>query len=277
MGESIVVTGVGDGMGREVAKLLIAAGHSVSGFDVDRAAIDSLREEFKSYGDSRYHLDAFDITDRKKIKQFKDAVLEKFGRADTVLSNIGIGFFGPFEEVDLEKALKCFEINVIGASAVFQSFIPSMRTRKSGKLIAMTSLVGRIPFPFESIYTASKFSLTGLMLSLRYEVAPFGIKVAIIEPAQVSTKFAEKIHHLPSESSPYRERVRRFIDRDNVLIKTAPTPSYAANKILKVVLAKNPKFFNQIDFRSTFFLWLNKFLPMWMRDLILINYMDIRV
>jgi short-subunit dehydrogenase len=114
------------------------------------------------------------------------------------------------------------------------------------------------------------------MLSLRYEVQPFGIKVAIIEPAQVSTKFAAKIHHLPRETSPYRDRVKRFIDRDNELIKTAPNPSFAAKKIFNVVTNNKPKFFNQIDFRSTFFLWLNKFLPMSMRDFILLNYMNIK-
>jgi short-subunit dehydrogenase len=276
MNDIIVVTGIGDGMGREVAKLLMQAGHSVSGFDVDATAVASLQKEFSKYKDSQYHLESFDITNRPRIKAFTNNVLSKFGKVDTVLSNIGIGFFGPFEEIDMEKALKCFEINVIGASAVFQSFIPSMRERKNGKLIAMTSLVGRIPFPFESIYTATKFSLTGLMLSLRYEVQPFGIKVAIIEPAQVSTKFAAKIHHLPKESSPYRDRVKRFIDRDNELIKTAPNPSFAAKKIFNVVTNNKPKFFNQIDFRSTFFLWLNKFLPMSMRDFILLNYMNIK-
>jgi len=101
-----------------------------------------------------------------------------------VLSNVGIGFFGPFEEVDLEKALKCLEINVIGASAIFQAFIPSMREQGHGKLIAMSSLVGQVPFPFESIYSASKFAIEGLVLSLRYEVEPFGIRVALVEPAQ---------------------------------------------------------------------------------------------
>jgi short-subunit dehydrogenase len=141
----------------------------------------------------------------------------------------------------------------------------------------MSSLVGRIPFPFESIYTASKFAVTGMMLSLRYEVAPFGLRVSIIEPAQVSTTFAAKIHVLPKEGSPYRARARRFIDRDNELIKTAPTPVFAARRIVKVVTARKPALFNQIDFSSSFLLWINKFLPTGLRDSILVNYMDIKV
>ncbi|MBN1534401.1 MAG: SDR family NAD(P)-dependent oxidoreductase [Spirochaetes bacterium] len=276
MKQVIVITGCGDGMGRHVAKLLAAEGHSVAGFDVDAAGIKSLDKELREIGGDHYVV-PMDITDRKGILKFRDRVLERFGHVDTVLSNVGIGFFSPFEEADLEKALKCLEINVIGCSAIFQAFLPSMRERKSGKLIAMSSLVGRIPFPFESIYSASKFAITGLVASMRYEVKPFGIQVALIEPAQVSTTFAAKIHVLPKEGSPYRERAGRFIKRDDELIKTAPTPEAAAKRILKVVLAKKPAFFNQVDFMSTFFLFLNNFLPRGIRDAILVNHMDIKV
>ena len=276
MKQVVVITGLADGMGRHVAKMLAEAGTSIAGFDVDAERIKTLGEELKQIGGDHL-LETIDITDRKKISKFRDRVLEKYGYVDTVLSNVGIGFFSPFEEADLEKALRCLDINVIGASAIFQAFIPSMRERKKGKLIAMSSLVGRIPFPFEAIYTASKFAITGLMLSMRLEVKPFGIDVAIIEPAQVSTSFAAKIHVLPKDGSPYRERARRFIERDDELIKTAPTPEFAAKKIVKVVLAKRMSLFNQIDFMSSFFLWINQVLPRGIRDSILVNYMDIKV
>ena len=276
MGQIVVITGCADGMGRHVAKMLAAAGHSVAGFDVDSEGITSLMEELKEIG-GEHLLETIDITDRPAIKTFRDRVLARYGYVDTVLSNVGIGFFSPFEEVDLEKALQCLEINVIGAAAIFQAFIPSMRERQSGKLIAMSSLVGRIPFPFESIYSASKFAVTGMVLSLKYEVEPFGIQVALIEPAQVSTSFAAKIHVLPPENSVYRDRARRFIERDNELIKTAPTPPYAAEKIMKVIEAERPPLFNQIDFMSTFFLWLNQVLPRSIRDAILVNHMRIKV
>ena len=276
MGQVVVITGCADGMGRHVAKMLAAAGHSVAGFDVDSKGIASLVEELKEIGGDHL-LETIDITDRPAIKTFCDRVLARYGHVDTVLSNVGIGFFSPFEEVNLEKALQCLEINVIGAAAIFQAFIPSMREQGSGKLIAMSSLVGRIPFPFESIYSASKFAVTGMMLSLKYEVEPFGIQVALIEPAQVSTSFAAKIHVLPPEGSVYRDRARRFIERDDDLIKTAPTPPFAAKKIMKIIEAKKPPLFNQIDFMSTFFLWINQVLPRSIRDAILVNHMNIKV
>jgi short-subunit dehydrogenase len=263
-------------MGRHVAQMLAQAGHTVAGFDVDAGGIVSLKKELSEIGGDHL-LEAINITDRPAIAKFRDQVLARFGHVDTVLSNVGIGFFSPFEEANLEKALKCLEINVIGAAAIFQVFLPSMRARRAGKLIAMSSLVGRIPFPFESIYSASKFAVTGMMLSLKYEVAPFGIQVALIEPAQVSTTFAAKIHVLPPENSVYRDRARRFIERDDELIKTAPTPPVAARKIMKVIEARKPALFNQIDFMSSFFLWLNQFLPRSVRDAILVNHMHIKV
>jgi len=263
-------------MGRHVAQMLAQAGHTVAGFDVDAGGIVSLKKQLSEIGGDHL-LEVINITDRPAIAKFRDQVLARYGHVDTVLSNVGIGFFSPFEEANLEKALKCLEINVIGAAAIFQAFLPSMRERRAGKLIAMSSLVGRIPFPFESMYSASKFAVTGMMLSLKYEVAPFGIQVALIEPAQVSTTFAAKIHVLPPENSVYRDRARRFIERDDELIKTAPTPPVAARKIMKVIEAQRPALFNKIDFMSTFFLGLNQFLPRSVRDAILVNHMHIKV
>jgi short-subunit dehydrogenase len=276
MSDVVVITGLADGMGREVAKMLAAKGDSVAGFDVDAEGISTLKGELEAIGGDHL-LEAMDITDRAGIAAFRDRVLEKYTHVDTVLSNVGIGFFSPFEEVDLEKAFKCLEINVIGAAAIFQAFLPSMRERRKGKLIAMSSLVGRIPFPFESIYSASKFAVTGLVMSLRYEVEPFGIRVALIEPAQVSTTFAAKIHVLPPEGSPYRDRARRFIDRDNELIKTAPDPVQAAEKIVKVVHSNKPSLYTSIDTMSGVFQFLNKVLPTRVRDSILIDHMDIKL
>jgi len=276
MSQIVVITGLAQGMGREIAEMLARSGDKIAGFDVDPDGIASLKEKLDQLGCDNF-LDVIDITDREKILKFRDQVIEKFGKVDTVVSNVGIGFFGPFEEIDLEKALKCLEINVIGASAIFQAFLPSLRAAGSGKLIAMSSLVGRIPFPFESIYTATKFAIEGLVESIKYEVEPFGIRTALIEPAQVSTDFASKIHVLPPEGSPYRERAKRFIDRDNELIKTATTPSAAAKKIVKVIQSRKPKLHNQVDFMSSFFLFLNWILPKKIRDAILVNHMDIKV
>ena len=148
MSQTVVITGLAQGMGLEVVRMLAKSGCKIAGFDVDEAGIASLGKELDALG-AEHLLEVIDITDRPGILEFRDRVLEKFNHIDIVISNVGIGFFGPFEETDLEKALKCLEINVIGAASIFQAFIPSMRKAGSGKIIAMSSLVGQIPFPFE--------------------------------------------------------------------------------------------------------------------------------
>jgi short-subunit dehydrogenase len=275
MGKVIVITGLAQGMGLEVTRMLAKSGYSIAGFDMDKDGIEALKKELDGLGVA-HCLETIDITDRPGIVKFRDAVLEKLGRVDVVLSNVGIGFFGPFEEVDLEKALKCLEINVIGTAAIFQAFIPHMRERRKGRLIAMSSLVGQIPFPFESIYSGSKFAVEGMVNSMKFEVAPFGIEVALVQPSQVSTSFAAKSHVLPPADSPYRKRVERFIKKDEELIKSAPDPVQAARAIVKVVKAGKPALNNQLEFKSTVFMHLNKLLPATMRDAILLNHMDIK-
>ena len=270
----VVITGLAQGMGREVALRLAAGGDVVAGFDVDAAGVDSLRAELTARG-AEALLTTLDVCDRPGICAFRDQVLQRFGHVDTVVSNVGIGFFGPFEEVDLEQASRCVEINVLGTAAILQAFIPSMRERRAGKLIAVSSLVGQIPFPFESIYSATKFAVEGLVLSLRYEVEPFGLRVALIEPSQVSTRFAAKIHVLPPEGSAYRERVRRFIARDEALIQTAIDPATAADQIVRIVRTPVPKLHNALDPKSRVFLALNRFLPRPIRDAMLLRLMDI--
>ncbi len=271
----VVITGLAQGMGREVALRLAASGDVVAGFDVDAHGIESLRAELQGKG-SEALLATLDVCDRRGILAFRDEVLRRYGRADAVLSNVGVGFFGPFEEADLEQASRCVEINVMGTAAILQAFVPSMRERRAGTLLAVSSLVGRIPFPFESFYSATKFAVEGLVLSLRYEVEPYGIRVGLIEPAQVSTRFAAKIHTLPPEGSPYRERVRRFIARDDELIRSATDPGTAAERILRVIRAPQPKLHNPVDARSRLFLLLNRFLPQRVRDEILLRQMNIR-
>jgi short-subunit dehydrogenase len=272
--QRVVISGLADGMGRQTALLLAERGVSIAGFDLDEAGLKSLADELDARGVD-HHLVPLDIRDRAGVRAFRDQVIAKWGHVDTVMSNVGVPFFGPFEEVDLDAALRAFEINVIGAAALFQAFLPGMRERRSGKLVAVASLVGRIPFPFESIYSATKFAVEGMVQSFKFEVEPYGIKVALIEPAQVSTGFAQKSLKLPEPSSPYYERAMRFIERDNELVRNATTPTVAARKIAAVVLAEKPKLFNQVDVMSSVFFFLNQHLPTRIRDAILLNHMRI--
>jgi len=272
--QAVVITGLAQGIGREVARLLGRSKVPVAGFDVDADGVQSLKKELQQAG-CDHLLTILDITDRPGILKFRDAVLEKFGRVDAVVSNVGVDCFGPFEEVDLEKALKWLEINVLGAAAIFQAFLPSMRENRSGKLIALSSMLGQLPFPFDSIYSASKYAIEGLAATLRIEVEPFDIKVALIEPAQVSTSFAAR-RVPPPEGSPYRERATRFIERDKVLVRKGLTPTQVAATIVKVINSKNPNFFNEITIRDRAMMSATRVMPYRVRDAVLVRHMGIK-
>jgi short-subunit dehydrogenase len=274
MNRVIVISGLAQGMGREVAKILAGKGMSIAGFDMDAAGLDSLRKELKSLGGEHY-LTKLDITDRPGIFQFRDAVLKQYGNVETVLSNVGVGFFGPFEEVDLEKAVKNFEINVFGCAALLQAFIPSLRQNGGGKLVVMASMIGRMPFPFESIYSAAKYAVEGLVCSIRYEVEPFGIKVALIEPSQVSSQFAAKSHTRPPKDSPYYERVVKFSAKNSEILKGSPTPMRAAQRIVEVIESENPPLHTQFSFKDTFNLAITSLLPQGIIDPMFLKHMGI--
>lgn len=276
MNRVVVISGLAQGMGREVAKILAGKGMSIAGFDMDAAGLESLRKELNSFGGVHY-LTPLDITDRPAIFQFRDAVLKEYGHVDTVLSNVGVGFFGPFEEVDLEKARTNFDINVFGAAALLQAFIPSMRQNGGGKLVVMASMVGRMPFTFESIYSAAKYALEGLVLSMRLELEPFGIKVALIEPSQVSSAFAAKSHTRPPKDSPYYDRVVKFSAKNSEILKGALNPQQAARKIAAVVESGNPPLHTQLSFRDTFNLAIMSLLPPRITDPIFLKHMGIQL
>jgi short-subunit dehydrogenase len=275
MGQKVVITGLAHGIGYEVARLLAESGDTVIGIDRDEREITHLRKEMDRAG-SRHFLSCCDVTDRKAVAKFRDAVLMEFGAVDTVISNAAVASFGSFEEADLAGMLRSLEINVLGTAAIFQAFIPSMRLRGSGRLIAMSSFTGIVPFPFESIDSACNFAIEGLVGALRYEVEPFGIAVGLIEPSIVVTDLTSGVHSLPPTKSPYRERIERFLAKDREMKKSAMLPDRAARAIVRIIKAKRLKPHNRIDFISSLFLSIEKFLPAGLKDSILLSQMNIK-
>ncbi len=275
MSRKVVITGTAGGIGYEVAKRLAQSGDTVIGFDRNDSGIARLKKELDQIGAPHY-LSVLDITDREGVAKFRDAALKEFGAVDVVLSNAAVASFGSFEEADLGGMSRSLEINVLGTATVLQAFIPAMRERGSGRLIAMSSFTGIVPFPFESIDTACNFAIEGLVRALRYEVEPFGIEVGMIEPSIVVTELTAGIHAVPPAGSPYRERVQRFLAKDREMKKNAMMPGLAAQKIVKIIKGKRLKLHNRIDFTSAFFLAVDKFLPAGVTDGILLRQMDIK-
>ena len=188
------VTGSGRGMGVDIAKAALVAGHSVvaTGRDVHRlsnvlGASDQLL------------IVKLDVTSRADAEASAQAAIARFGRIDVLVNNAANFYAGYFEELTPAQIGRQLDASLIGPMNVTRAILPWMRKQRSGQLIAISSSAGLAGFEFGSAYAASKFGLEGFMESLAPEVAPFGIRTTIVNPGffrtelltEQSTSFAD--------------------------------------------------------------------------------------
>jgi len=185
---SILITGVSTGIGRAVAELFDARGWQVTG-----TVRDPRRYESGVLPGTRVVLEPLDLSVDGSADELAERVLERQGCPDVVLNNAGTLQFGPIETTDIAQMRAVFEVNVFQQVKLASAFVPAMRIRGSGQLAFVTSLGGRMTFPFFGVYNASKHALEGFAEGLWHELAPFGISVKAIEPGFVETAIWGKV------------------------------------------------------------------------------------
>jgi NAD(P)-dependent dehydrogenase (short-subunit alcohol dehydrogenase family) len=177
------VTGAGRGLGIDIAEKALAAGHSVVATGRRPEAV------LKAIGAHDDLLTvALDITDPAAAKRAAEAAVDRFGRIDVLVNNAGNFYAGYFENISPEHFRAQMETNFFGPVNVTRAILPIMRAQRGGQVITVTSLAGLIGQEFVVAYAASKFALEGWMESLRFDVAPFGIKTMIVEPGFFRTE-----------------------------------------------------------------------------------------
>jgi NAD(P)-dependent dehydrogenase (short-subunit alcohol dehydrogenase family) len=183
MGKVWFITGAGRGLGIDIARKALAAGHSVV------ATGRKPKSVLKAIGAHDNLLTvALDITDPAAAKRAAEAAVDRFGRIDVLINNAGNFYAGYFENISPEHFRAQMETNFFGPVNVTRAILPTMRAQRSGEVITITSLAGLIGQEFVVAYAASKFALEGWMESLRFDVAPFGIKTMIVEPGFFRTE-----------------------------------------------------------------------------------------
>ena len=177
------ITGAGRGLGIDIAQKALAAGHSVvaTGRNADRVlqavgAHDNLLTV------------ALDITDPEAAIAAAKAAVDRFGRIDVLVNNAGNFYAGYFEEISAKQFRAQMETNFFGPLNVTRAILPVMRQQRSGQVITITSTAGLIGQEFVVAYAASKFALEGWMESLRFDVAPYGIRTMSVEPGFFRTE-----------------------------------------------------------------------------------------
>ena len=188
------ITGAGRGMGVDIAKAALAAGHPVvaTGRNTDAVA-DAVGE-----ADDLLVVE-LDITSLASAEQAVQAAVERLGRIDVLVNNAGNFYAGFFEELTPEQIGRQLTTNLVGPMNVTRAVLPIMRKQRAGHVITITSTAGLVGMEFTSAYAASKFAEEGWMESLRYDVEPYNIHTTIVEPGFFRTDLLEK------ESTAYAE------------------------------------------------------------------------
>lgn len=177
------VTGAGRGLGVEIARKALAAGHSVVATGRNSEAV------LKAIGAHENLLPvALDITDPQAAMDAAQAAVDRFGRIDVLVNNAGNFYAGYFENISADHFRAQMETNFFGPLNVTRAILPIMRGQRSGQVITITSLAGLIGQEFVVAYAASKFALEGWMESLRFDLAPFGIDTMLVEPGFFRTE-----------------------------------------------------------------------------------------
>jgi len=191
MEQTILVTGSTSGFGRLTVETLARQGYIVfagmrAAAGKNAPAAEALRA-LAQREQLALHLVEIDVTDDASVEQAIAVIIETTGHLDVVVNNAGVSYSGPLEAFTLEQVRQQFEANVFSVLRVNRAVLPQMRKQGSGLLLQIGSIVGRLGLPFLGLYGATKFALEGLTESYRYELAPFGIDAAILEPGTFPT------------------------------------------------------------------------------------------
>jgi NAD(P)-dependent dehydrogenase (short-subunit alcohol dehydrogenase family) len=187
---TVLVTGAGRGIGRAITEEFIRRGHRVIGTARNTDSLDGLDVAQKL---------ALDVTDGASVAAAFDAA----GDVDIVIVNPAEIFYAAVEAIPLDELQRLFNLNTVGALRVAQATLPQMRTRGEGKLLFMSSVLGRVVLPNGAAYAATKWALEALVETLAIETAPFGVQTTLLEPGAVSSGALDNITTYTLPDDPY--------------------------------------------------------------------------
>jgi NAD(P)-dependent dehydrogenase (short-subunit alcohol dehydrogenase family) len=236
----LLVTGCSSGIGRATAIEAADRGHVVWASARDPRTLEDLART------ERIRTVAIDVTVPPSIEEGVRHVVAESGRIDALVNNAGYAQYGATEDVSAEEWRRQFEVNFFGAIAVIRSVLPAMRAARRGTIVNVSSIAGKISIPFAAPYCSSKHALEALSDALRVEVAPFGIRVVVVEPGPIETRFAERARREVSRYlagsgpySPFYPGAERAMDGE---FAKGKLPSWAvARVIVDAIESDRPK------------------------------------
>ena len=235
-----LITGCSTGLGRHLAKAVLERGYNAIVTARDAATIRDLAE---TYPDTALAL-SLDVTDQAQITDAMNQAEERFGAVDVLVNNAGYGYRAAVEEGEEDAVAQLFATNFFGPVAMIKAVLPSMRRRRSGAIVNISSIGARICPPGSGYYSASKSALEAMSGSLRAEVGPLGITVTVVEPGGFRTDFAGRsLQQAREPIADYADTAGRRRKEHDTYHGTQPgDPARAAQAIITAVEAKDPPF-----------------------------------
>ncbi len=241
-----VVTGANSGIGRATAIYLASQGHSVYGTvrQIERAG--KLRSMADEAG-VEVQLVELDVADDASVRSGFEEIFAKADVVDVLVNNAGVGGNAVVEECPPELYLECMNVNLCGAVRCLQQVLPGMRERRSGTIVNISSIAGRIAALAQSPYVASKWALEGISEGLAQELAPFGIRVAVIEPGVTKSAIFAKNVDVPNPSGAYDAHYRRMFQFYATGIAQATDPFEVGRVVHHAITTDDPKLRYQVS------------------------------
>ncbi|MGQ0797948.1 MAG: SDR family oxidoreductase [Methanobacteriota archaeon] len=233
-----LVTGASTGIGRATARLLASSGYRVVATVRTADAEAAIREE------GPFDVVRLDVGDEAAVSRTVREVLDRAGRVDALVNNAGYCLVGATEDVSRDRLRRQFEVNVFGAMHLCREVLPSMRARRAGRIVNVSSLAGRVSTPMMGAYCGSKFALEALTDALRVEARPFGVGVSLVEPGPVVTEFQRNAlaasHDILTSDSVYRPVYRAYVD-GGFETSGGATPERVARVIRRALTSRRPR------------------------------------
>ena len=235
-----VVTGANSGIGRATALHLSSIGHRVVGTVRSAARAEKLLTKADEAGVT-IELVELDIADDESVRAGVEQIFSITGRVDTLVNNAGVGGNAVVEEATPAHLAEVFNVDAIGAIRCTQAVLPHMRERGSGNIVNVTSVAGRLAALAQAPYVAAKWALEGLSEELAQEVAPFGVRVVIVEPGVTQSSIFGKNTDMPNETGAYDTHYRRMFNFYAAGMAGATPASEVGRVIEEAITTDQPK------------------------------------
>lgn len=261
--ETVLITGASSGIGKATALHLAGLGHKVIGTSRSLDRLDALTSESEDNGQEVIPLE-LDVNSDDAVSRVLPDVVREHGHIDALVNNAGYGLWGPVESLTIDELKQQFETNFFAAVRMIQALVPDMVERRSGIIVNISSVLGRLGTPFNGAYVASKFALEGISESLRTELSPFGVRVALVEPGLFRTNFQINMVKGANADSPdisYAPYIERYNRRHDRFERFGGDPIRVARVIGKIIESDNPPFRNPVGMDARMGMFGTRVLP----------------